>query len=393
MELTPKQQSLERIKAADTILIVTHDRPDGDALGSLLALTRALKKLNKRVTAIVNEPPPPFFAFLPEIEDLTTTPPLKGDFLISVDTQQTGDIKLVYKKDDITKRLMIMMTPSSGRIINDYVRFEPSSYDIDLIIVLDCGNLDRIGELYNQHTSLFYETPVINIDHHADNQLFGAVNWVDVTATSTAEILVAFLEALSRDQQLIDATVATQLLTGIITDTGSFKHPNTTPKSLTVAAQLVAAGAKQQEIVHHLYKVKPIETLKVWGIALSNIKQNQALKVIWTALSKQDLESVGAIESEAKGVLDELLSTAEGYSFVFFMRETDNGVRVSFRSIDKSISVAEIARSLGGGGHETAAAVTIEGALYQVEERVLESVREFWSRRRGDEQSYERESE
>lgn len=393
MELTPKQQALERIKAADNILILTHDRPDGDALGSLLALTHALKKLNKQVTPMVNELPPPFFAFLPEIENLTTIPPLKGDFLISVDTHNTGDIKLVYKKDDSAKRLMIMMTPTHGRIVSDSIRFEPSSYNIDLIIVLDCGNLDRIGEVYNQHTSLFYETPVINIDHHVDNQLFGAVNWVDVTATSTAEILVSFLEALSRDPQLIDATVATQLLTGIITDTGSFKHPNTTPKSLTVAAQLVAAGAKQQEIVHYLYKVKPIETLKVWGIALSNIKHNDELKVIWTALSRQDLESVGAVESEAKGVLDELLSTAEGYSFVFFMRETDDGIRVSFRSIDKSISVAEIARSLGGGGHETAAAVTIEGALYQVEERVLEAIRVFWSRRRGDDQRLESESE
>ncbi len=385
MELTPKQQALERIKAADNILILTHDRPDGDALGSLLALSHALRKLDKTVTAVVNEAPPSFFAFLPEIETLTTEAPLKGDFLVSVSTETTGDIKLVYKKDEATKRLMIMMTPDHGRITTDSIRFEPSSYNVDLIIALDCSNLDRLGEFYNQHTTLFYETPVVNIDHHPDNQLFGAVNWVDVTATSTAEILVSFLESLSRDQQLIDTTVATQLLTGITTDTGSFKHPNTTPKSLTVAAQLVAAGAKQQEIVHYLYKVKPIATLKLWGMALSNIKQDNELKVIWTALSKQDFESVGADESEAKGVLDELLSTAEGYSFVFFMRETDAGIRVSFRSIDKSIPVAEIARALGGGGHELAAAVTIEGAIYEVEERVLEAVRDFWRRRRGEE--------
>lgn len=381
MELTPKQQALERIKAANNVLIVTHDRPDGDALGSLLALTHVLRKLDKTVTAIVNETPPAYLSFLPEVDTVTTEPPLKGDFLISVATDDTGDIKLVYKKDDTSKRLMIMMTPERGRITTDSLRFEPSSYDVDLIVALDCGSIDRIGEFYNQHTTLFYETPVINIDHHVDNQLFGAVNWVDVTATSTAEILVAFFEALGRDQQLIDATVATQLLTGITTDTGSFKHPNTTPKSLTVAAQLVAAGANQQNIIHHLYKVKPISTLKIWGMALLNIKQDHDLRVIWTALSRQDFESVGADERDAKGVLDELLATAEGASFVFFMRETDEGVRVSFRSIDKSIPVGEIARALGGGGHDTAAATTLEGALYEVEERVLEAVREFWAKR------------
>lgn len=386
MELTPKQQALERIKAATSILIVTHDRPDGDALGSTLALAHALKKLGKDITAVVNETPPRFFAFLPEIDTLTTEPPLKGDFLISVATDDTGDIRLVYKKDDTSNRLLIMMTPDHGRITSDAVQFEPSSYAVDLLITLDCSNLDRIGDFYNQHTTLFYETPIINIDHHADNELFGAVNWVDVTATSTAEILVAFLEALSRDPQLIDATAATQLLTGIITDTSSFKHLNTTPKSLTVAAQLVAAGAKQQEIVHYLYKVKPVATLRLWGLALSNLKQDPDLQVIWTTLSRHDFESIGADESEAKGVLDELLSTAEGFGFVFFMRETDAGIRVSFRSIDKSIPVAEIARALGGGGHDTAAATILEGALFEAEERVLEAIRDFWRRRRGDSQ-------
>lgn len=384
MELTPKQQALERIKSANNILLLTHDRPDGDALGSLLALTHALKKMGKTVTAIVNETPPAFFSFLPEIETLTTEPPLKGDFLISVSTEATGDIKLAYKKDDATNRLLIMITPDHGRIHHDAVRFEPSSYNVDLIVALDCSNVDRFGEFYNQHTNLFYETPMVNIDHHPDNDLFGAVNWVDVTATSTAEILVSFLEALGRDTSLIDPVVATQLLTGIITDTGSFKHPNTTPKSLTVAAQLVAAGAKQQEIIHYLYKVKPIATLKLWGRALANIKEDRDLRVIWTMVSQADCNETGADEADAKGVLDELLSTADGVAFVFFLRETDHGIRVSFRSIDKSVPVAEIARALGGGGHETAAAAMLESSLYEAEEKVLDGVREFWRKRRPD---------
>lgn len=384
IELTPKQQALERVKAASKIAIFTHERPDGDALGSLLALTGALKKLGKTVTAVVAELPPPFFAFLPTIETLTTDLPLKSDFLISVATEAIGNVKLAYRKDAAGHRLLVMMTPERGRIRAEDVRFEPSSYDVDLVITVDCNSLDRLGPIYNLHTALFYETPIINLDHHTDNDQFGAINWVDVTATSTAEILVAFLEALGRDTPLIDEVVATNLLTGIITDTGSFKHANTTPKSLTVAAQLVAAGAAQQTIVHHLYKMRPIATLKLWGQALANIKQDGELKTIWTALSRHDFEAVGANESEAKGVLDELLATAEGAALVFFLRETDAGIRASFRSIDKSIPVAEIARALGGGGHDVAAAAVLEGPIYEAEERVLEAVRAFWRRRGGE---------
>lgn len=381
MELTPKQQALERIKSAQKILLLTHDRPDGDALGSLLALSIALTKFNKTVTAVVNEDIPPFFRFLPGVETLTTNPPLRGDFLIAVGTSNVGDVKLGYKKDEENHRLMIMITPGHGRLYPEDVTFESSGYDIDLVVTLDCNSIDRLGAFYNNHTSLFYETPLVNIDHHPDNEQFGTVNWVDVTATSTAEILVSLLEALGRDTSLIDAEVATNLLTGLITDTGSFKNQNTTPKSLTVAAQLIAAGGKQQEIIHHLYKVKPISTLKLWGRALASIKQDHELRVLWSTVSRQDILDTGADPSETKGLVDELLKTAQGVAFVFILKEFDNGVHVSFRAVEKGVPVSEIAKQLGGGGHEAAAGVELEDSLYGAEERVLQAVREFWERR------------
>ncbi len=382
MELTPKQQALERIKSARTILLLTHKQPDGDALGSILALTQALRKLEKEVTAVVSDPIPHALQFLPGLELLRTNLDASTDIVISVDVGQSGLKKLGYRKDEENHRLQIMLTPNEGRIRQEDIHFEAGSYGVDLIITLDCNSIDRLGDFYNQHAPLFYETPLVNIDHHADNEQFGTVNWVEVTATSTAEILVSLLEALGRETPLLDSEIATDLLTGITTDTGSFQNSSTTPKSLTVAAQLVAAGGRQQEIVHHVYMVKPISTLKLWGKALSSIKQRDDLRVLWTTISKQDFAVAGADETETSGLIDELLKTAQGVALVFLLSEKNGGVKVSFRSVDKGIPVSEIAKSLGGGGHEAAAGVDLEGDLADVEERVLEAINHFWETRR-----------
>ncbi len=382
MELTPKQHALERIKSAEKILLLTHEQPDGDALGSLLAMTAALKKLHKSVTAVAYQPAPPALRFLPGLDALVSDPPLKGDFVITVDTSQVGVEKLGYKKDHDGHRVMIVITPSHGRLRPEDVQFAPSGYDVDCIVTLDCNSIDRLGDFYNQHTALFYETPLVNIDHHADNEQFGAVNWVDVTATSTAEILVSLLEALGRETQLIDSDVATNLLTGIITDTGSFKNMNTTPKSLTVAAQLVAAGARQQEIIQHLFKIKPISTLKLWGKSLANLGERPDLRVIWAKISSRDIAEAGADPSETKGLIDELLKTAQGVALVFLLKEMDGAIHVSFRAVEKGISVAEIAKSLGGGGHEAAAGAEIDDTIGGAEERALEAVTAYWQRRK-----------
>lgn len=382
MELTPKQQALERIKSAQAILVLTHHQPDGDALGSILALSQALRKLNKTVTSVVNDPIPPALQFLPSLETLVPNLPSGNDFIVSIDTTSTGVKKLGYRKDEENNRILIMLTPSHGMIRKEDVHFEAESFAVDLIITLDCNSVDRLGDFYNEHASLFYETPIVNIDHHPDNEQFGTVNWVDVTATSTAEILVSLLEALGRETPLLDPDIATCLLTGITTDTGSFQNMNTTPKSLTVAAQLVALGGRQQEIVQHIYKVKPISTLRLWGKALANLRQRDDLHVLWAVLSKQDFAEAGANESETKGLVDEMLKTAAGMAFVFLISEKQDSIHVSFRSVEKGIPVAEIARALGGGGHDVAAGAEIDDTIEAAEEKVLQEVEAFWQRRK-----------
>ncbi|KKQ73967.1 MAG: Phosphoesterase RecJ domain protein [Berkelbacteria bacterium GW2011_GWB1_38_5] len=378
MELTSKQQTTEQIKSAQKILVLTHVNPDGDGLGSLLACYLVLKKLGKDVTAVAPETLPMALKFLPNTKDLVTNYNSTKDFIISIDTSNTKVDRLGYRHITEENKLNIVVTPLSGTFKDEDVTFSYGTYKFDLIIVLDSPDLERLGPLYDGQTALFYETPVINIDHHAGNDFFGKINWVDLTSTSTAEILVSLIESLSREMPLIDEDVATALLTGIITDTGSFQNANTTPKSLTVAAQLVAAGGRQQEIIRHVFKTKPLSTLRLWGRILEQVQSDLDGRFIWSKISRNDLAAVSAEDSQTGGVIDELLKSAPEIDFAMLLVERQNLLHGSLRAVAPGIDVASIARLFGGGGHEAAAAFQIPGAtLADKEGEILAKIREY----------------
>jgi len=378
MELTPKQQTTQAITAAQKILVLTHVNPDGDALGSLIALYLVLKKLGKEVTAVAPENIPGAFSFLPNLTDLAKSFSGTKDFIITIDTSRTKVDRLGYKHYPEENKLNIVITPLAGTFRNEDVSFSYGAFKFDLIIVLDSPDLDRLGPLYDGQSSLFYETPVINIDHHAGNDFFGKINWVDLTATSTAEILVSLIESLARERPLIDEDIATALLTGIITDTGSFQNANTTPKSLTVAAQLVAAGGRQQEIIRHIFKTKPLSTLKLWGRILESVRLDATGKFVWAKISRADFLASGAQETETSGEIDELLKSAPGIDFVLLLSEKTGELDGSLRSVAPGVDVSQIAKLFGGGGHEAAAGFQIPGAtLATHEEEILAKIREY----------------
>lgn len=378
MELTPKQQTTELLKTAQKILILSHTNPDGDALGSMLALALVLKKIGKEVTAVCAEVLPENMQFLPSKDILS--PDFSGtkDFIIAVNTSKVKVDKLGYKNLPQENKLNIIITPLSGTFKPEDVTFSFGNYKFDLIIVLDSPDLERLGQVYDTNSELFYETPVINIDHHAGNDYFGKVNWVDLTATSTAEILVALIESLAREKPLIDTDVATALLTGIIVDTGSFQNANTTPKSFTVAAQLVAAGARQQEIIKWLFKTKTLSTLKLWGRILANVQDEKPYRFIWSRIARADFAEAQADDSATSGVIDELLKTAPGIDFALLLSEKADGLHGSLRAATAGVDVASIARLFGGGGHEAAAAFQIPGeSLVTKQEEIVQKIREW----------------
>lgn len=364
MELTPKAQAVELIRQSQNVLILTHKDPDGDALGSTLALRLVLQRLGKNVDAILAGRIPSSFSYLPgyaEVKDKTIAP--SNDLIITIDSRNTGeDLKLGYKKITDEHRIQIVITPPKGTLLPEDVKVERQAPKYDAIIILDASSFDRLGPIYSEFPDLFYETPTVSIDHHVTNSYPAKVNWVDMTATSTAEILVALIEALGRGENLLDEEVATCLLTGLITDTGSFQNMSTTPKALTVAAQLVAAGAKHQEIIERV-NTKSLTTLKLWGRALSRIQVNPELRYVWTELSKGDFNELGLPEGDDGSLIDELLKSATDVDFVFILKEVDETLKCSLRSVAKDFDVARIAEALGGGGHKPAASCEVEGSL------------------------------
>lgn len=384
MELTPKQQIVELVNNSKNILILTHINPDGDALGSSLALVLALRKLGKDVVAACQDAVPSALKFLPQNNDIQADIQSQKDFIISLNTSSAKVDKLGYKQIPEGNRLDIIITSKSGEFSQSDVTVTPGTARFDLIFVLDSPELERAGKIYNNNPDVFYEVPIINIDHHGGNDYFGRVNWVDLTATSTAEILVSLLESLGRDKPLFDSEIATALLTGIITDTGSFQHNNTTPKSFTVAAQLVAAGARQQEIIQHIYKTKPLSTLKLWGKVLSNIREEKKHRFVWSQVTINDYNTFGAQESETSGVIDELLKTVPNIDFAILFSERSDGLHGSLRGVGKGVNVAEIAQKLGGGGHELAAAFQLPNTdLADSRDKILVQIKEIQAQRLG----------
>ena len=382
MELSPKQQTLELIKKSENILILTHQNPDGDALGSVLALFLVLNKINKKPVGLIMDPVPNKFLFLPALAQLNQNIPSKKDFVITINTASAKVEKLSYRNFSAENALKIIITPLQGEFRAEDVSCRSTFPKFDLIFVLDSPGLERVGEFYEENPQLFYETPVINIDHHAGNDYFGKVNWIDLTSTSTSEILVALIESLGRETNLLDEEMATALLAGIITDTGSFQNVNTTPKSFTVAAQLVAAGGNQQEIIRNVFKTKSFSTLKLWGKILATLHEEKDYRFVWSKVTEDDFQEYGADYNETSGVIDELLKTAPGIDFALLLSEKNGQVHGSLRSVARDVSVAEIAAMFGGGGHEAAAAFSLpQTNLNEVEAEILNKIRVFQGKR------------
>jgi phosphoesterase RecJ-like protein len=376
MELSPKQQVVDVLKNSQKILLLTHKNPDGDAVGSILGLYFSLKKLGKDVIAVCADAPSAVFDYMPGTKEIAQNFASGRDFVISVDTSKVSADKIMYKMEK--DKLNIIVTPKNGQFSKEMLSCCAGNFHYDAVVVVDSTDLERVGNPYEKHPEVFYDIPVINIDHHAGNDFFGKVNLVDITATSTSEIMVSVLEALTGDPKFINEEIATALLTGIITDTNSFQNTNTTPKSLTVAAQLVAFGGRQQDIIKSIYKTKPLSTLRLWGRALSSLRDEKAHKFVWTQLYKKDYLEVAAAETESSGVIDELLKTASGVDFALLLSEKNGDVHGSLRSTNKSKDVSLIAKIFGGGGHPMASAFQLNATTLEASsDSIIQKIKEY----------------
>ena len=361
MTLINRTQAEDLLRNAKNILIAPSSPMDGDSVGSSLSLMVVLRKMGKNVTVVATEPLPEALKFLPFVSQIQPGIAPSKDFVISLSTAGAEVDHLKYEVEQ--GKINIIVTPKSGSFSPADLSIQGKEANFDLIVTVDTGDLVQLGKLYEEHKELFAKTPVLNIDHHASNGKFGSHNYLEYGFAATTQMVTPMLMNFEKErgEELIDEDVATLLLVGIVTDTGSFQHSNTTPEAFEVAADLLERGARQQEIIKHIFKTKSLATLKLWGRVLSKIQYEPSLRLVYSTITLADLAETGATPDDTGGIIDELMSNAPGAEVVMLLKEKEPGfVSGSFRAPGQLADVSAIAQSMNGGGHKKAAGFRIK---------------------------------
>lgn len=264
-ELTPKQQVVELLRQSQSVLIVTGREPNVDQVMSVYALQTALTKMGKKSHAVITDNFPDA-AKLVDTSKISRNLDGVRDFIVSLDLANVEVDKLKY--DIENNHLNITITPAAGNFTANDADFAYGAYQFDLVVVLGVHKIIQIDRMLEQNPTLFDGLHLINMDYHRVNESYGSVNFIDTAASSVSEMLIGTLESLAQGQ--LDADMATALLAGIMTATNRFTIAATTPKAMTVAAQLLSAGARQQEVVRTLYSEstpKPTSEKKAQKVA------------------------------------------------------------------------------------------------------------------------------
>ncbi len=299
-------------------LVVTHQRPDGDAIGSAQALTASLRALGKHChTYFIHELPPQYESF---VDDDTT----------------------LYDEIDLSR--------------------------IDKIIAVDCANGDRLA-IPNWLSFQDLGIPSANIDHHISNESFATVNLVDVGAAATSEVLANLFREFKFP---VTPQIASMLLVGIVTDCGSYRFNNTTSGTMRSSAWLMDQGGEYHKVMEKMYFSEPLSKMRLQGRVLEAVKMSHGNRVARFSVTDELLDSCGATQDDAENLVD-VVRCIDGVEIVCRMQQLDDNVRFSLRSINPARPIIGIAKEIGGGGHALAAGATMEHAtLEMADARFLE---------------------
>lgn len=307
---------LTTLKNAATVFIAAHIQPDGDTIGSQLALAHALRELGKQVTLSLDDKVPDNLNFLKGIKEIAPR--------------------------------------------------EPG--DQDIFIYVDGSDSKRYGKALNREKS--GARPVILIDHHVTNEPFGDLNLVDIHAASTAEIVYDLICAL---EVPITQTIAQALLTGIITDTMGFRTGATTPETLEKATELIRARASIPEIIDRVYNRRSYASLRALGYAIEHSKLEN--HVLWTAVDFKTLKQLGLNGNGTSGIVTQLLTVADARIAFILTEKPDGNIDLSLRS-RADVDISGVAKRLGGGGHKQAAGALLPPPFSTAAQRVLDEIQQ-----------------
>lgn len=310
------QAVADAIRGATRVTVICHENPDADTLGAALAIRIAAERLGKRAEVVAADPVPPTLADLPHAGEVRTAPAL----------------------------------------------------DPDVAVVVD-GPPSRTGAVARDCAEWLSRARIVNIDHHVSNDgSEAAVAWVDPDAAATCEMVALLLPALGVE---MDEALATVLTAGIVQDTHTFSHPNATPRTLRVAADLVEAGAPLSRIHRSIYADKPFSTLALWGRILAGASERHGGRIVYASMTAAMLAETATDPVASEGFIDLLASTKTADVTVVFKEADADGIRVSVRTSARADAVA-ITSAFGGGGHARAAGCTVEAPLDEAIRRVLD---------------------
>ena len=301
------------IRELDNFVVITHQFPDGDAVGASLALSEYLKNIGKKVMCVT-------ISEIPQI--------------------------LSYLKD-------------SQEFLHDI-----KDLKYDAVILLDCGDLKRTGFL-EQLLTMKNKLPIINIDHHIQNDIWklAKINLADPTTSSTCQILYQIFKEWEVE---ISPDQATALLTGIYYDTGGFLHTNTSNQVLEITSELLRKGAKLKQVKKSVSQSRSTAMLKLWGIALDKMIVDKNLGMIISTITQEDLKKAEANEEELSGLVNMIDTAQEARATVLLYETADGKIKGSLRTENNDVDVAAIASLFGGGGHKKAAGFLINGKFEKV---------------------------
>lgn len=305
----------ERLEKAREVIVASHVRPDGDAIGSLLGLGLALRNAGKTVQMVLVDGVTSSFRYL-EGSELVTREPKDG---------------------------------------------------YDTFITVDCADFKRVGKVFEN-----FSAPDINIDHHKTNEKFGKLNLIEAEEVATAAILTNHLPEWGYE---ITKPIAAALLTGIVTDTLGFRTSNTNPSALRLCAQLMETGVDLSDLYLRSLVSKSFPAAKYWGIGLSSLEQKNG--IVWATLTLEDRKRSGYGGNDDADLIN-MISAIQGNKIgMIFVEQNDNHVKISWRALDPELDVSRVAKHFKGGGHAAAAGADIPGALSEVQSLVLKTTREM----------------
>jgi bifunctional oligoribonuclease and PAP phosphatase NrnA len=325
-----KKQILETIKKHKHFLIAAHINPEGDSIGSQLAMANLLRSMGKTVRIVNADNVPKNLMFLPGTDQIET--PLDKD-------QQN-------------------------------IKF-------DAAIILDCPNLERIGKV----RQLLNKQYIICIDHHISNDRFGDINWIDHKASSAGEMVYGLFET---GNIAIDDANALCLYVAIMTDTGSFRYSNTTVKTHQIIADLLSYNLNPTKIYEHIYETKSFEVMKLLAEVLNNLQRSKDGTYVWFRVNDEMLKR-NHLKPEATEDFIAFVRMIEGAEVVAYLREIDSGakVKISLRS-KTDIDVNKIAGHFGGGGHQAASGCVIDANIDQAEKLLLRQIKKSMKEHNSD---------